>query len=83
MLRMQSSYVLPSNVSPHRKMGGENAPSSFQGKLIGLTSYKLGGAADYVTVSVNNVLKETSFHNVFGVIKGNEEPGNDVSDAIL
>lgn len=76
---MQSSYVPLSNASPHRKMGGDNAPGSFQGSLNGLTAYKLGSAADHVTVSVNHVLEETAIHNIFGVIKGNEEPGNDVN----
>lgn len=57
-----------------QKMGGDNAPESFQGTLKGLTAYKLGSAADHVTVSVNHVLEETAIHNVFGVIKGNEEP---------
>ena len=30
-----------------------------------------------VTLTVNNVLKETRILNIFGVIKGYEEPGKD------
>lgn len=56
-----------------QKMGGRPAPDTFKGSLRGL-SYKLGGVNDTVTVTVNNVLVDTPIHNVFGVIKGNEEP---------
>lgn len=56
-------------------MGGDSAPPNFQGKLSGLSTYKLGSANDTVTVTVNSVLTETAIHNVFGVIKGNEESG--------
>ncbi|XP_063062722.1 transferrin receptor 1b isoform X2 [Engraulis encrasicolus] len=57
-----------------RKMSGDSAPENFQGKMVGFGAYKLGSTEDLVTVSVNNVLTETTIHNVFGVIEGNEEP---------
>ncbi|KAL2085254.1 hypothetical protein ACEWY4_018574 [Coilia grayii] len=57
-----------------KKMGGADAPEDFQGRLRELARYKLGDTNDLVTVSVNNVMTETSIHNVFGVIEGSEEP---------
>ncbi|XP_062841310.1 transferrin receptor 1b [Trichomycterus rosablanca] len=52
----------------HQKMGGQEAPDSFKGKLS-LGRYTLGGVSD-VTVTVNNVLAEAKIYNVFGVIQG-------------
>ncbi|KAA0704624.1 Transferrin receptor protein 1 [Triplophysa tibetana] len=50
------------------KMGGNSAPESLQGFLH---NYKLRNETDpLLTVEVNNELKDTKIHNVFGVIKG-------------
>lgn len=58
----------------HQKMGGKAAPSNFQGNLIGMSRYFLGGENDLVNVTVNNVQKDTKINNVFGVIKGFVDP---------
>ncbi|KAG5268513.1 hypothetical protein AALO_G00213400 [Alosa alosa] len=55
-----------------QKMGGDPAPNSFKGSLG--TPYKLGSVDNVVTVTVSSTLNETAIHNIFGVIKGNEEP---------
>lgn len=65
----------------YRKMKGKDAPSDFSGKLPGVHKYTLGGEMD-VTVTVNNVLVDTEIHNVFGVIKGFTDPGEDL-DMVL
>ncbi|XP_030624834.1 transferrin receptor 1b [Chanos chanos] len=53
-----------------QKMTGEEAPTNFIGALKGVSKYRLGGEDNEVTVTVNNVLKNTRIQNVFGVIKG-------------
>ncbi|XP_066508360.1 transferrin receptor protein 1-like [Hoplias malabaricus] len=55
-------------------MGGRDPPRGWgDGGLRGVT-YKLGNESDLVTVEVNNVLTEKKIHNVFGVIRGFEDP---------
>ncbi|XP_069552525.1 transferrin receptor 1b [Brachyistius frenatus] len=55
-----------------QKIGGPESDSSFKGKLNEV-SYNLGGDKN-VTVEVNNVLVSREIHNVFGVIKGFNDP---------
>ncbi|CAK6968587.1 transferrin receptor 1b [Scomber scombrus] len=55
-----------------QKIGGPAADASFRGG-INSVSYTLGGSEN-VTVEVNNALVNTELHNVFGVIKGFQDP---------
>lgn len=57
-------------------MRGASAPPGFTGTLLGVTKYTLGGATN-VTVTVNNILVDTKIYNVFGVIKGFMDPGEE------
>ncbi|XP_053198287.1 transferrin receptor 1b [Scomber japonicus] len=55
-----------------KKIGGPAADASFKGTIPSV-SYTLGGNEN-VTVEVNNVLVNKELHNVFGVIKGFQDP---------
>ncbi|XP_028289083.1 transferrin receptor 1b [Parambassis ranga] len=57
-----------------QKIGGpeSNANTGFKGKLTSV-SYNLGGEKN-VTVEVNNTLVNREIHNVFGVIRGFDDP---------
>lgn len=61
----------------HRRMGGKEAPAHFTGTLPGVKKYTLGGETN-VTVAVYNVLVDTKIYNVFGVIKGSVDPGEEL-----
>ncbi|KAL2097920.1 hypothetical protein ACEWY4_007127 [Coilia grayii] len=53
-----------------RQMGGRKAPRIWVKDEQSGVQFKLGDDSDVASVEVNNVLVETSIHNVFGVIKG-------------
>lgn len=58
-----------------RKIGGPepDETSGFKGGFKQV-SYRLGGVEN-ITVEVNNKLVNKEIHNVFGVIKGFDDPG--------
>lgn len=58
-----------------RKIGGPepDETSGFKGGFK-QASYRLGGVEN-ITVEVNNKLVNKEIHNVFGVIKGFDDPG--------
>lgn len=60
-----------------RKLGGKAAPPGFAGSLPGVSGYSVGGERN-VSVTVNNVLVDTKIYNVFGVIKGYVDPGEEL-----
>lgn len=66
----------------HRKMSGKDAPRPFTGTLPGVSKYSLGGETN-VSVTVNNVLVDTKIYNVFGVIKGFVDPGEELEHYVL
>lgn len=62
-----------------RQMKGKDAPENFKGTLQGVR-YTLGGQTN-VSVTVNNVLIDTKIYNMFGIIKGFMDPGEELERA--
>lgn len=68
-----SSNDLPFSL---RKMDGKGCPSDWSSGIVGCKVTVSSGNNMTVKLTVNNVLVDRKILNIFGAIKGFEEPGN-------
>lgn len=59
-----------------RKMDGEECISEWKGGVMGCNVMLSSRSNMTVKLTVNNVMVDRKILNIFGVIKGFEEPGN-------
>lgn len=68
-----SSKALPFSL---RKMDGEKCIQEWMSGIMGCTVTVSSSSKMTVKLTVNNVMVDRKILNIFGVIKGFEEPGN-------